>query len=345
HDYDPAELERCRGIAAEAAARFARLPIRTVDLGELEPFCLPANRGGKAPEELTPEFVRAAFRGTVHPWAKIEIKPAREFGVHSLEGGEVSIYGHGTADVKTHNRIWNETADWFEKHPDMGHGWYVAVEGGGLHGCLAVRLIVGLTRAGSLAGVATVELGSALTRTIPPEEMYQPLREQERGEFKHWFDPKTGRIAARAILRTFDQKEILAWNNKTLAAAKKLKAKDREAFWLAEFANLKPVRTLTLSPVWEAVQRCLTNGRFSSYPEPAEKMFFCPWNPFGGAIGVRLGFYAYSGDEVLRTANWLTEHGTDWLARRYDDLRATDYAGFMSEADKRAALDTYEAVR
>ena len=64
-----------------------------------------------------------------------------------------------------------------------------------------------------------------------------------------------------------------------------------------------------------------------------------------GSVGSGLGFYSYDGDQVLRTANWLAAHDANWFRGRYDDLRATDYAGFMSDADKQAAVDAYEAVR
>lgn len=345
HDYDPAELERCNRVAAEAAARFTRLPVRSDELGELEPFCLPANRGAAAPADLTPEFVRAAFRGTLQPWSQIEIQTAREYGTEALADGQADFYGLSRADVKKHNAIWNETADWFEAHPDLtGHAWYATVDGGGYHGCLAIRLVVGMTKAGSLAGVATVELASGLTRTIEPKDLYPELRKHERKEFQKWFDPATGRVGVPAVLRAFDPDAVKKWINRTESAARKLKQKDRPAFWLDEFAKLKPARTLTLSPVWEAVQRCLANGRFSDYPKPEAPAFYQSFRGFG-SVGVGLGFYSYDANDVLKTANWLTAHDADWFRARYDDLRATDYAGFMSAADKRAAADAYEAVR
>lgn len=345
HDYAPAELEWCAAVAAEAAARFARLPVRSVYLKSLEPFTLPANRGGKAPADLTPEFVRTAFRGTLHPWAAIEIQPAREYGVHSLDGGEVAIYGHSTGDVKKHHALWRETADWFEKHPHLtGRAWYVQIQGCGLHDCQAIRLVVGMTKAGSLAGVATVAIGYGHTFTIPPEKLYPELRKYELSEYADARDPASGRVTANMVMRTFERQSFGEWADRTQAAARKLKQKDREAFWLAEFATLTPARTLTLGPVWEAVQRCLTNGRFGGYP-PSEVPVFFGGHHSLGETGMRLGFNLLTDDGPLTTSNWLARHDRDWLARRYDDLRATDYAAYMSDSDKQAALDAYEAVR
>lgn len=345
HDYDSAELERCQRLAAEAAARFARLPVRSTDLGELEPFTLPANRGDKAPADLTPDFVRAAFRGTLQPWSEIQIGSAREFGKEALGGGQIQIYGIRTADVKKHNAIWNETVDWFEANPDLtGRAWFVAVEGGGYHGVLAIRMVVGLTKAGSMTGVATVELARGMTRTIEPKDLYPELLKHEREEFKTWYDPASGRIGVPAVLRTFDPDAVEEWINRTESAARKQKQKDRPAFWLEEFAKLTPARTLTLAPVWEGVQRCLTRGRFSSYPKPEAPAFYESFHGFG-SIGAGLGFYSYDVNAVLKTANWLAAHDANWFRARYDDLRATDYAGLMSDADKQAAVDAYEAVR
>ena len=343
HDYDPAELERCHRVAAEAAARFARLPVRTVNLGKLEPFCLPANRKSKVPAKLTPEHVRTAFRGTLHPWAEIVLQPIRECRVRNLEA-ERSLYRYRMADVKLHNRIWADNVAWYERHPDLSGGWYVSIEGGGLHGCQAVRLLVGMTNAGSLTGVATVELGNALTRTLEPKDMYAPLRELEHEEFKQWLDPDTGRVKARALLRAFKPDVLKQWAEQTQAAVRKLKPKDRGARWLAEFHQVEPERTLTLSPLWEAVQRCLTNGRFARYPEPEAKVFFSGWHQFG-VSGTPRGLYCYQGDVLLHTANWLAAHDTAWFQKRYDDLRATDYAPFMSDVDRHAAVDTYAAVQ
>lgn len=338
------ERQRCFAIAAEAEARFARLPIRTIDFGALEACHLVADRGAKPPRQLTPEYVRAAFHGTLHPWAKVEIQTGREFGAEALGGGEVQIYGYRVADVKMHNRIWADTMDWFENHPDLtGKVWYVSVEGGGLHGCMAVRLVVGMTKAGSLVGVWTVGLGSAITRTIEPKDLYKPLLESERKGYDEWRDPATGRVAARVVLRTFDPEPLFAWNEKTQAATKKMKAKDRTAYWLGEFAQLKPVRTLTLSPAWEAIQRCITNGRLADWPEPEAPLFYgSGWDNLGDP---NVGFHCFHGDRLLKIVNWLSAHSTRWLHKRYDDLRATDYAAFMSDADKQAVTDAYEAVK
>lgn len=345
HDYDPAELERCSAVAAEAAARFARLPVRSVYLAELEPFTLPANRGAKAPTDLTPEFVRAAFRGTLHPWAKFEIQSAREYGVASIDPNEASMNGYRSADMKAHKALWRETADWFQKHPDLTtRAWYVQIEGGGLHDCQAIRLVVGMTKAGSLTGVATVAIGSGHTFTIPPEKLHPELRKYELGEYKQARDPATGRVTANLVMRTFHAKAIGSWAERAEAAVRKMKAKDRADYWVEEFAQLTPARTLTLGPAWEAVQRCLAGGRFSDFPKSEVPVFFGSYHSLGGTAE-ELGYRLLGDDGPLTTSNWLDRHGPDWLAPRYDDLRATDYAPYMSAADKQAVLDAYEAVR
>ncbi|MCU0702854.1 MAG: YfbM family protein [Fimbriiglobus sp.] len=345
HDYDPAELERCSAVAIEAAARFARLPVRSVYLGPLEAFTLPANRGGKAPADLTPEFIRAAFRGTLHPWAQVEIESAREWGVESIDPNEASIHGYRSADMKTHRAIWRETTDWFQKHPELTkRAWYVQIQGGGLHDCQAIRLIVGLTKGGSLAGVATVAIGSGHTFTIPPEKLHRELRKYELQEYPRARDPATGRVIANMVLRTFHANAIVSWAERTEAAARKMKQKDRPAYWREQFGHLVPDRTLTLGPVWEAVQRCLAAGRFSGYPASEEPVFFGSYHSLG-ETAEQLGYRLLGDDGPLKTSNWLDRHSSDWLAQRYDDLRATDYAPYMSAADKQAVLDAYAALR
>lgn len=342
HDYDPAELERCHRIAAEVTARLAQLPVKTINLGEFQPFCLPVNRDDAVAPDLTPDVVRAAFRGTLHPWCNIVIQPIRTCEVRSISD-EASYYGFRREDVRKYKTIWTDLTKWLEKQKELVHAWYVSVEGGIFNGCKAVRLVVGRTKAGSLTGAATVGHGSGVTVAMTPAQLYETMTAHERlGGWSKWVEPNSGRVVPRLIMRTFDPQMLDTWLEATGNAAGKLKTKEQAPFWQAEFRKLTPERTLTLSTAWGALHRCLGNGRLPQDINGPQAFF---WMPLGDQPKNGEWRYLLRPAEARTVSNRLNTLDAGWLKERYDALRATDYAPHMSDADFTATLDAFEVVK
>jgi hypothetical protein len=337
----PAEQKRCDAISAEAAAMGMKLPGRP-KAALFDAFRLPALPGEPA-TEITPELIRERFGGTLHPWATIEVTPLAEYDAYDLS---VALFDDYPAD-RTGKSAGAQVRKWFKAHKDLtGAGWLVEVSGRGANGSQAVRLTVGLTKAGSVVGVAAVGLVSGLTRTMPPAQLYPELIEFELDDFKQWLDGGSGRAVSRVILRAFPPAMMEAWDEGTWAggvrkAAEKLREKLRPAYWRGEFHKLAAERTLELPPQWEGVQRCVTGGRWDSHWQGEPRPYYDGWAAFGEVERGGDGFYLFSAERVKATAEWFAAHGEAWLKAKYADLRATDYAPFMSEADRKATAAVY----
>ncbi len=343
HDYDPTELERCHRIAAEVTARLARLPIRDMDLTEpFESFCLPVNRADPVGEDLDEAAVRAAFRGTLHPWALVRIQPIETCDVRDVED-EVSFHGHRRQQVAQHDEGWTELTSWLADQPDLRGAWYVSVDGA-IEGVDAVRLIVARTAAGSLTGSATTGRAYGITHAYTPERIAQELAKAERESDGNWRDGD-GRIVARASLRAFEPAELDAWAEATRADVRPMRTRNRGPRWRARFRALVARRELVLTPSWATVQRCLSGGRFSPNVDSETRQPFFAWNSFGEMDATGDRHYRLPAEEVQARADWLTGLDPIWLRQRYHDLRATDYANQRSEADWQATWATFEAVR
>ncbi|MBA4192203.1 MAG: hypothetical protein C0467_29895 [Planctomycetaceae bacterium] len=341
HDYDPAELERCHQFAAEVASRLRELPVRSLTLGDMQPFCLPANRNDPAPTELTPDVVRAAFRDTLHPWVDIRIEPLSACSARDIFQ-ETSVCGFKRADVQRHNKIWAELTKWYTKHPDLGSGWFVTVENA-LWGYRPLRLIVGLTRAGSLVGAANVGEPFGQAARVSAIEWRASMLDMDRpGIWKVWMQPGTAQLRARVILRTFGPDVLGPWAEATAADAKKLKPKERALFWRVAFRQLTPQRTLSLSPAWGTVHRCIGRGGLAQDTSGPQAFF---WMPLGENDRSGEWRYTLNPDEARTVATRLAAIDATEFRRRYDNLRATDYAPHMSEADFQATLEVFQSVK
>ena len=331
---DPAEQALCDAISEKATALVNKIAVRPAD-AVFEPFRLPVLPGEPVPSGVTADLIRERFGGTLHPWAKVELTPLADARSYDLSGLFFGVYPHNPT---AHNAPWKAVWDWFKTNRELtGGGWAVSVEGG-VTGTQAVRLLVGLTAAGSVVGVATVGPVSGLTRTMTPAEMYPQLVEFERSEFVQWLDPAGGRAVARVILRTFPPEVVAssdegAWAGRTRAAAAGVRSRSRPAFWRSRFHQLTPERAVVLPAAWEGVQRCGTGGRWNAHWDGGPQLYADLWKRFGEFERGGDGFHLFDPDAVRRCADWLATRDENWLKGRYADLRATDYAPFVSEAD------------
>jgi hypothetical protein len=172
-------------------------------------------------------------------------------------------------------------------------------------------------------------------------DFHRELTALERDQCPGWRDAKTNRVIARGILRSFAPATFSEWNARTGEAAERLREANRPGFWLATFRQLAPLRAVSLSPIWATVHRCLTIGRFT--PETVGVGIHAFFS-FGSFAEGQLR--SFDVEEVRQIADALAPLDAAWLRRRYDDLRATDYADQMSEADyeaTRAALEEIQA--
>jgi hypothetical protein len=179
HDHDPDEVLRCRRLADAAAAVCRGL---TVNLSEgssdLNPFFSAANRKDPVPDRLSEEVVRSAFGGTIYPQAAIDLEPLEEGNrgwtaiadsedgeLHLPPGGErnytpdqlASIRKDVRARWEEHVARWRAVLRWFRDQEELHGGGFVLIGENPLSrtnfGCVFPRLLLGITKAGSLVGV------------------------------------------------------------------------------------------------------------------------------------------------------------------------------------------------
>jgi hypothetical protein len=179
HDHDPEELVRCRRLATDAGAACQGLEVNLSEgSSALLPFWIAANRQTAVPARLTPDVVRAAFGGTIYPAAQIQVEPLEEGGrgwqaIADSDDGELHLpagaEGRYTKDQletirkdtrsrwEQRVRRWRAVLEWFRTRDELHGPAFVLVGENPLSrtnfGCVFPRLILGITKAGSLVGV------------------------------------------------------------------------------------------------------------------------------------------------------------------------------------------------
>ncbi len=158
HDHDPAEFALCPRLAMATAAIMQDQTIEMGDEGEhdLAPFYVVVNQGSPVPIAITPEVIRSAFGGTIYPQARITISP--------LQPGAGKWWDYLINPDYTEPeqlRTWQRLMDWYSEHPDLSNAVFVEIDLCGFEdghenrGCVFPRLVLGLTKAGSLVGLSS----------------------------------------------------------------------------------------------------------------------------------------------------------------------------------------------
>ena len=346
---DPAEQQRCDELSANAAAMVNEQAARPAE-AVIEPFRLPVLPGDPASRSVTPELIRHRFGGTLHPWATVTVTPVADAKSRDLSA---IFFGVNPPAPTEHDPAWQAVRDWFKGQPELAKGvWVVEVTGVGAMGCQAVRLMVARTKAGSAVGFATVGLIRRMApdqwpsgRRAPqtPAQIYKRLIALEREPFVGWLDKATGRATARVILRTVPHADLSAWPELTHWTYRRSPRKHFQVIWRSEFHKLPAARELVLPPAWEAVLRCTTGGRWDAEWRHAPRPYHDHWMPFdddGHEPGAD-GFFLYVPEAVRATSARLAALDEAWLKGKYADLRATDYAPFVSEADWQTVAKVY----
>ncbi len=338
---DPAEQAACDAISGKAAGVVRKMTFRPASAA-VEAFRLPLLPGEPAPTEITAELIRHRFGGTLHPWAAVVVTPLADANGYQLSR---TFFGITPTRPGSHDAAWGKVRNWFEEHAELtGRGWAVEVADAGTYGTQAVRRVVGLTAAGRVVGAATGGPRPDSARTTPAEQ-YAMCREHELVSFRHWLAVGTGRTVARVILRSFAPALMTwadgSWVERTRVAAKRMREPLRPAYWRSEFHKLPAEREVALSVAWEGVQRCITGGRWDSHWQQEPRPYLDIWSEIDEREPLGDQFSLYAPDVVKRTADWFAAHSEAWLKGKYADLRATDYAPSVGEADWKTVAEVY----
>jgi hypothetical protein len=165
HTVDPDELTLCRRLAREAFEIMERSEVGmgSESSAHFSEFFVAANVDGQRLDRIDESVVRRAFGGTIFPPATITVEPLAQSGVW---WGEVLLDGEGQDD--TYFAPWRALIKWFRGQQSFVDSAFVRIgdtlalaalhesdypDGTDTPGCVLPRLALGLTRAGSLAGL------------------------------------------------------------------------------------------------------------------------------------------------------------------------------------------------
>ena len=331
--YAAEELALGWAISREFARSVSGAP-RARDLAPFFPLFLPANVGSPAADRLTPEVVRTAFRGVLHPWAVIDVAPLATGHLQRL------LVSHDATQVEKieAERICQQVLPWFESRPKLHGHAFVEIESY-MAGPNFLKLVVALTRSGSLVGVAAVRL----FHLGDPREHRQKVIDSCRFYAKSWFERGSDRFLPRCVLKAVDAHAFAQWQQQLAPRLKKLREAVQPIHWRSHFRGFPAQSQLALSPMWGTLHRCLSCGFFNpQYEAPTLP------NPFfGNQARLSFGDDSLTGWDptgVKNTADLLAGFNEAAFRTRYRDLRATDYAPFMSEADLADAVQTLAGV-
>jgi hypothetical protein len=158
---DSDELALCRRLSDEAEAIVKDLPIAGGSGGyEFRPFYSTASEGAPVPARIDAELIQARFGGTIFPQAEVTVEPMAETGDWWARFERVY---EGEPDLER----WRELVRWFQTQQEFVDAAFVRI-GDNLEDATGMpeapdveafgvnmpRLAVGLTRKGSLAGLA-----------------------------------------------------------------------------------------------------------------------------------------------------------------------------------------------
>ncbi len=157
HNHDPVEFKLCQDLAAEAAAIMQGIYIGMGDESDhaLAAFYVIANQDQPVPTSITEEEIRSAFGGTIYPQARIEICPLKAGCGQWWEYLSDPEYTDPTIQA-----TWQKLIDWYQTQTDLSNPVFVEInldttDGHQNNGCVWPRLVLGLTKAGSLVGLSS----------------------------------------------------------------------------------------------------------------------------------------------------------------------------------------------
>jgi hypothetical protein len=165
HAVDPEELALCRRLAAEAAAVMsgADVGMGSESGDPFRGFFIASNVDEPPPVSINEQLIRSKFGDTIFPQATITVEPLSEAGVWWSE-----VEYDGSESEANYFTPWRAMIRWFRGRREFVDSAFVRIgdtralwalpregwpEGTEITGCVLPRLALGLTRAGSLAGL------------------------------------------------------------------------------------------------------------------------------------------------------------------------------------------------
>lgn len=166
HNHHPTEFDLCQRLSQEAADIMDGIYINMGDESEhnFSPFYIVANSDSNIPEEITEDFMRSAFGGTIHHTARIKIEPLGGIvswvednsNVEYSEDDENKVYRQSE---ERYVKAWQALAKWFDETPELQAPVFVSMDERGdddeesMVGSVFPRLVLALTKNGSLVGL------------------------------------------------------------------------------------------------------------------------------------------------------------------------------------------------
>ncbi|MCY7274709.1 MAG: hypothetical protein LH702_13490 [Phormidesmis sp. CAN_BIN44] len=161
-----------RRLAEEATQIIGSTEIVGENFSTFEPFYITANRGAEVPLELTPEYIRLLFGGTIYPQAEVIVQPFQEgnlawdeFVVSTDPTRELSHLNPDNVEEFWEERrqrveVWQRLFNWFESREELHSAAFVMIGDGDPpsdtnRACVFPRLALAITQAGSLVGIGT----------------------------------------------------------------------------------------------------------------------------------------------------------------------------------------------
>jgi hypothetical protein len=146
HRHDREEIKRCRWIARRAAHYLDGVQVHFSEASsDYLPFYLTTNIEENLADDLSDEAIRRAFGGVIYPKAGIVVFPLEGDGWQERVGAEQNP------------EPWDLLRRFLRSVPEVTGAVYVEIGDHPLSdtnfGCVFLRLVLGLTEAGSLAGV------------------------------------------------------------------------------------------------------------------------------------------------------------------------------------------------
>ncbi|MEM1252394.1 MAG: hypothetical protein AAGI69_08165 [Cyanobacteria bacterium P01_H01_bin.21] len=165
HNHHPTEFDLCQHLSQEAAEI---MDDRYINMGdedthEFSPFYIVANSDSNIPEKITEDLMRSAFGGTIHHTAIITVEPldrvvswVEDNADLDYDDDDDNVDLDYKEDVERDIKAWQALAKWFDETPELQAPVFVSVDDSGdseVVGCIFPRLVLALTKKGSLVGL------------------------------------------------------------------------------------------------------------------------------------------------------------------------------------------------
>lgn len=169
HSVEPEELALCKRLSAEAKTVMGEVEVGmgSESSASFQPFFVVANVDAVVPKFIDESLVNSVFRNTLFPLATITVEPLEESGVWWSE----VLYDASELETEEREKYlhpWRVLIEWFKGQPNFVSTAFIRIgdyrelhdlqedlwpAGTKLVPCVLPRLVLGMTRNGSLTGL------------------------------------------------------------------------------------------------------------------------------------------------------------------------------------------------